>query len=222
MSTEDIDPSISRSPNPRSSRSVGGSQPPVSSTVIRTRPSSSSRAPRRESSRGSTACSIAFAQASQTASTTSCASVRLIGAPASQRPHGVAHEIERVDVARHAQPERPRGDGEQPNRQEGDVVSSLLLADHRARTCSTSCSGSRGPIDRRVLELLQALVDGPAAALDEPVRIEEQHRADRELEDLLPVLRIGPCAEREGRGRPRRTPPCGPDRRPGAEGALPT
>ena len=92
----------------------------------------------------------------------------------------------------------------------------------RSRMCSTSCSGSRGPARAASRRRSNPSSIGRAAALDQAVGVEEQHRADRQLDDVLGVRRVGAGARAAARGRPPAARRVRPDTRRAAAGAPPT
>ena len=84
-----------------------------------------------------------------------------------------------------------------------------------ATSCSSTCSSTRsasfGAAPDGLDEAVDPLVDRAPTALDEPVRVEDDDAAGRQLDDALPVLRAEACPER----KPAAAPPAPRRGRPG-------
>ena len=110
--------------------------------------------------------------------------------------HRVTNEVHRTDVSLDVEVERERSDRQEAGRQKSDVVFPLPTPDDliedmleepvRIRRRLAECSNDR----------FETVVDGLATALDQPVGVEKNDRASRELDRRLPVLHCKSGAKR--------------------------
>ena len=144
------------------------------------------------------ACSIAFAPASHVASRMSRASTSGTAARSSQRFELVTEVRERVRVRRDRQLERSEQRGVE---QDGEHARRRPAARRRPSrsptSASTNASGSRGARSAARAARAEPLVDRAAAALDEPVGVEDDDRPRLEAQVALGVLGPDVDAERK-------------------------
>ncbi len=118
--------------------------------------------------------------------------------------------------------ERLRRDREQPDRQERDVVTSLAGTDQLLQQVLDELLRLPRAVENGRPEPFEPFVDRLAAPLDEAVRIEDERRPDRELDDLLRISRVGPGAEWQAPSALQELDPAIRKQRPGAVDGRPT
>src|SRR6185312_16804337 len=78
-----------------------------------------------------------------------------------------------------------------------DVVATVLVADQVLEHVLGEPLGVARPRGDRRAQPLEALVERSSSPLDQPVAVEDEHGAVRELRDRLPVPGRDPGAERD-------------------------